>query len=227
METQRELTPGAAVPETWTAWPVNWSAVWVGALAGLAALVVFGLSGAALGLHLSGPDARIVDWHKVGWAAAACSVASAFFAFVIAGWIAGKIGGYRRSEPAMLHGAIAWLLAAPMILLAAALGGGGYLGNWYGGLGPPAAPRADASAARSDDPDAAKAAEDARVKEARVVARNAALAAVASLLLGLIGSVLGGWMASGEQMTLNHHWLREKRAADGRTEGAGRVLTSV
>jgi len=38
--------------------------------------------------------------------------------------------------------------------------------------------------------------------------RNAALGAVTALLLGLVGSVIGGWMASGEPMTFGHHRYR-------------------
>jgi hypothetical protein len=38
--------------------------------------------------------------------------------------------------------------------------------------------------------------------------RNTALAALLSLLVGLIGSVIGGWMASGEPMTLTHYRTR-------------------
>src|SRR5271166_2008758 len=98
MEATREIVNGPVTEETWVQWPVCWSAVWVGALSALAALVVFGLAGVALGLHVTGASGRIVDWQKVSIWTAACSVASAFFAFVIAGWIAGKIGGYRRSE---------------------------------------------------------------------------------------------------------------------------------
>ena len=39
---------------------------------------------------------------------------------------------------------------------------------------------------------------------AAVMARNSALGAVTALLLGLMGAVLGGWMASGEPMTLTY-----------------------
>jgi anti-sigma factor RsiW len=46
-------------------------------------------------------------------------------------------------------------------------------------------------------------------------ARNSALAAVAALLLGLIGGVIGGWMASGEPMTFTHYRTRRDRAAAG------------
>ena len=39
-----------------------------------------------------------------------------FFAFVVGGWIAGKVSGWHRAEPAMLHAAIAWLIAVPYFL---------------------------------------------------------------------------------------------------------------
>jgi hypothetical protein len=73
-------------------------------------------------------------------------------------------------------------------LIFAALGTGGYFGAWYPGLaGAPvwstittALPAADAAA----------------------IVRNNALGALTALLLGLIGSVLGGWMASGKPMVI-------------------------
>ena len=34
----------------------------------------------------------------------------------------------------MLHGAIVWLLAVPLLVAAAAFGAGGFFGGWYGGL---------------------------------------------------------------------------------------------
>jgi hypothetical protein len=37
-----------------------------------------------------------------------------------------------------------------------------------------------------------------------------------SLLVGLIGSVIGGWMASGEPMTLTHYRTRQPMYAPRR-----------
>jgi hypothetical protein len=42
--------------------------------------------------------------------------------------------------------------------------------------------------------------------------RNDALATVAALLIGLVGAVLGGWMASGEPMSLTHYRVRDRLA---------------
>jgi hypothetical protein len=41
------------------------------------------------------------------------------------------------------------------------------------------------------------------------VTRNVALGAVTALLLGLIGSVIGGWWATGEPMNFTHHRTRK------------------
>ena len=50
-----------AVPEeSWVVHPVNWTAVWVGTLASVAAVLLFGLVGVALGAHLVGPEYRVV-----------------------------------------------------------------------------------------------------------------------------------------------------------------------
>jgi hypothetical protein len=176
----------------WIAWPVTWSAVWVGALTALAVGLIIGLLGYALGAN---EVARYVDWKKVRLVTLVFSIGGAFFAFVAGGWTAGRIGGIRRSEPAMLHGAIVWLLALPLLLVLAALGGAGHFGGWYAGLsGTPSW----VAAAPSPDPDLATA------------TRNNAVATTIALLLGLIGGVIGGWMASGEPMTFTHHRKRDR-----------------
>src|ERR671911_306456 len=70
----------------------------------------------------------------------------------------------------------------------------GRFGGWYGGL--VAMPSLSAAAG---DPNLAEA------------VRNNALATAAALLIGLVGAVLGGWVASGEPMTLTYHRTREAR----------------
>jgi hypothetical protein len=173
----------------WIRWPIAWSAVWVGALTALAVGLIIGLLGFAFGAN---EVANTVDWQKLRLISAIFAVGGAFFAFVAGGWAAGRIAGILRSEPAMLHGAIVWLVALPLFLALAALGVSGHWGGWYGGLGSmtPLAPGA------AVDPDLAEA------------TRNNALATTVALLLGLIGSVIGGWMASGEPMTLTHYRRR-------------------
>src|SRR5919197_3739911 len=185
------VRPGEGV----THWPVDWSAVWVGALSALATALIFGLAAIALGAHQVGPSARVMRWSDLGLGALVFGVFGTFLAYVVGGWVAGKIAGFRRSEPAMLHGAIAWLVAVPLLMLLAALGAGNLFGGWYTGLAgmPPWATTASAPV----DVNAAAA------------ARNAALGAVTALLLALVGGVIGGWMASGEPMTLTHYRTRQ------------------
>jgi hypothetical protein len=179
----------------WMAWPVAWSAVWVGTLTALAVGLIIGLLGFAIGAN---EVADYVDWKKLRLIGLVFSVGGAFFAFVAGGWAAARVAGIRRSEPAMLHGAIVWLLAVPLLLLLAAVGGLGHFGGWYGGL---AGTPSWVAAAGTPDPDLATA------------TRNNALASAVALLLGLIGGVIGGWMASGEPMTFTHYRSRDRLAA--------------
>jgi uncharacterized membrane protein YeaQ/YmgE (transglycosylase-associated protein family) len=191
--------------ETWVAWPVAWSGVWVGALAAFCLALIIGLVALAVGAQLVGPAARVENWHKAGWASIIFSVVGAFFSFVVGGWVAARVAGIRRSEPAMLHGAIAWLVAVPLLLAAGALGAGSFFGGWYGGLaGTPA--WAPAAAPATAEP-------ALTTEQAAAVTRNTALGAVSALLLGLIGSVLGGWLASGEPMTFTHTRYRQQTGA--------------
>jgi hypothetical protein len=182
-----------------SAWPVSWSAIWVGTLSAIALAVIFGLVGLAIGAH------RIVQpigtWREMGFGTLFWSVFGAFLAFVAGGWAACKVAGFRRSETAMLHGAIVWLVALPLLLILTSFGAATYLGSWYGGLaGTPV------WIVRPAPVDAVAAA---------LAARHAAVTAVTALLLGLVGGVIGGWMASGEPMTFTHYRTRAARAGMG------------
>jgi hypothetical protein len=177
----------------WVIWPIAWSAVWVGALTALAVGLMIGLVGLALGANEA---TQYVDWKKLHLINLIFSVGGAFFGYVAGGWAAARIAGRVRSEPAILHGAIVWLVTIPILLLLGAMGAAGHVGGWYGGLSaiaPGAPPLSDADMA--------------------VAVRNNALATAAALLIGLIGAVLGGWMASGEPMTFTHHRTRDRAAA--------------
>jgi hypothetical protein len=195
------VTYGDGAAEVNRPWPLSWSAVWTGALSAIAMILIFGLVGVAVGAHRVGHP--FGAWHDVSFLALAWSVFSAFISFAVGGWAAAKVAGLRRSETAMLHGSIAWLVAVPILLAMASLGATAYFGTWYGGLaGTPA--WATPAAAAVQDPNAA------------LAARNAALAAVTALLLGLVGGVIGGWMGSGEPMTFTHYRTRPLRSG---TEG--------
>jgi hypothetical protein len=185
----------------WTRWPVAWSAIWVGTLTALAIGLIIGLLGFAVGAN---ELSRYVDWKKLSLVTAIFSVGGAFFAFVAGGWTAARIAGIRRSEPAILHGAIVWLVALPLLLVLAAIGASGF-GGWYGGLS-----GMSWTAAAASDPDLASA------------TRNNALATAVALLLGLVGAVLGGWMASGEPMTFTHYRKRDRLPDVPRTSASPR-----
>ena len=167
-------------------WPVAWSAIWVGALATLALALMIGLIGFAVGAHEAASS--FPDWAQVRFLTLIFNIGGAFFASVAGGWIAARIAGIREAAPAALHGAIAWLLTVPLLLTLAALGGTARFGSWYAGLG--GSPVWAPVAATIADPHVA------------MLMRNASLAALAVLVLGLAGGVIGGWFGSGEPMTL-------------------------
>jgi uncharacterized membrane protein YeaQ/YmgE (transglycosylase-associated protein family) len=166
--------------------------------------LIIGLVGIAVGAHVSDPAQPWVDLKKLSILTLIFSVVGAFLAFAAGGWIAGKVAGFRRSEPAMLHGAIVWLVAVPLLLLLISLGAGSFFGGWYGGLaGTPTwvTPAATPQLTPADRENREK------------IARNTALGSVTALLLGLVGGVIGGWMASGEPMTFSHYRSRRAGAA--------------
>ena len=184
------------VVEAPTEWRVYWTGIWVGTLAALATALIIGLIGIAVGAHHFAPNDRILRWGDVGPGTLIFTVLGSFFSFVVGGWTAAKIAGTHRAESSSLHGAIVWLLTVPALVMLAAIGAGGFFGGWYTGLAgtpfwvtPPSVGIVDPNAA--------------------IASRNAALGAMTSLLIGLVGSVLGGWMASGEPMSLTYRRVTE------------------
>jgi hypothetical protein len=127
----------------------------------------------------------------------------------------------------MLHGAIVWLVSVPLLLLCGSIGVGSYFGNWYGGLAgsslrgaAPATPfeRPQALSATATPQERTQYAADMSEYTQNVkqwhddtprATRNSAICATTALLLGLMGAVIGGWMASGEPMTFTHYRKRQ------------------
>ena len=121
----------AVSTDTSRPWIVNWTGIWVGALAALATALILGLIAIAVGAHEVGPGARIDKWSDVRLGALVFSVMGAFMSFVVGGWVAGKIAGVRRAETAS-HGAVSGRRRADAtasrgvgsrLLLAAGIGG--------------------------------------------------------------------------------------------------------
>lgn len=154
-------------------WLVSWSGIWLGAFSAVVAVVLFGFIGIAVGAQLTGE----LTFRGSGLVALAWAVFAAFLAFVIGGWTASAVAGATSAEAGALHGAGAFL-AGMIILLALGALGAAYLGGWYGGFVPAAAGATPGAEA----------------------VRNSAVAAGSAILLGLVGSVIGGWIASGEGM---------------------------
>jgi hypothetical protein len=186
--------------EEWIAWPVSWSAIWVGALAAFAAVAIIGLAGTAAGIGALANVKDFSDWKSLSLIDTVVAIFGAFLAFVIGGWVTGKIAGIRRAEPAILHAAISWLVALPILLAFIAAGMGKTFGGWYGGLAGSSPIAAAAIAAPSPE-----------------TIRHFAIASVTAVLLGLMGAVVGGWMACGEPMSITHH--KKRTSATRRVTG--------
>ena len=182
--------------DAWSGWHLDWSAVWVGALAMLIAAVLFSFIATAVGAQKA-VDARAFKWAELPLATIVFSVFGAFLASAIGAWIAARMSGARLAEPAILHGAAAWLVVMTVVITLAALAGahslaGGYLGN----MTPPGAP---APTGQAVDPNAA------------IAIRNSAVGSILGILIGLMGAVVGAWIASGERLDSLAHYRRTDR----------------
>ncbi len=214
-------------PVAWRPLYVDWTAVWIGALSTFAAMVVIGLIATAVGAHAVMPERRITTLNALTTGTLIFSVAGALLAAFLGGWITTRIADIRHSEPAMFHGAFSWLLTVVMLVALAGFGASGLLGAWFSGLNPsgvvasnsgltepaallPNATPEEVTAYRAEVAEYRTAVKQWRDETPRV-ARNSALAAVTTLLLALIGSVLGGWFATGEPFEFTYYETRKPR----------------
>src|SRR2546427_8455310 len=157
----------------WSPWPVVGSAVIVGALSAPAVGLVIGLIGFSVGAH---EVSKAATWKNVRLITLIFNIGGAFFAFVVGGWVAARIAGFRRAEPAVLHGAIAWLVTLPILMLLAATGTLASYGGWLGSLaGFHATPTAVSSAT-----------------DMAAAMRNTAPSDLARGVVGLVGRAVGG-----------------------------------
>src|SRR5207244_8494553 len=92
-------------------WPINWSAIWVGALTALALALIISLTGAAVGTHQLGPAGKIAKWSDIGFGALVFAVVGAFSSFAAGGWLAGRLIAFGGPETARLHGQTCWLVS--------------------------------------------------------------------------------------------------------------------
>lgn len=169
------------------AWALSWPSVLIGAMTAVVAVALFGFMGTAIGAHIAGNEGRITSWNGVGIGAVAFAVFAAFLAFVIGGWVAARISGWPDAPNAALHGALVWVVGIFLLLTLSAFGAQFFAG-WYASVAP-APMAAPVQPGQPVDPNVAES------------ARNGALAAVTAMLVGLMGAVIGGWMASNEPMT--------------------------
>ncbi len=178
---------------SWRGWHLDWSAIWAGALAMLVAAALFSFISLAVGAQKA-VDARVLKWADVPLVTIVFSVLGAFLASALGAWIAARISGARLAEPAILHGVVAWLvLMGIVITLAAFAGAHSFVGGYLGNMTPPGAPAPAGGAGAPVDPNAA------------IAIRNAAVGSVLGILVGLMGAVVGAWIASGEPLTLAHY----------------------
>lgn len=94
--------------------PIDWSSIVAGALASTTATLLFALCAVAASAHQVTPEHHAADVHTVGATVIATVVAATFFSFVIGGWVAARCAGFIASEPAMVQGAVTWLVALPI-----------------------------------------------------------------------------------------------------------------
>jgi hypothetical protein len=204
-------TGGRALPR------LHWGAVIAGVFVALAAHIVMGLVGAALGFA-----AEPADSSALGASAAIWGLITPFVASLLGAWIACRIAAQFDTAGSTLHGVMVWcigLIAGALFLTGtmatgamaagtAASGNAGAMQRMFG------AQRVDPNAPRTSA--ATDRAQDNAARNAAKAAGGAAMAALA----GLLGAIAGAGIARSRREGMGLGWrISLQRQDHGRDGG--------
>jgi hypothetical protein len=180
MATATEVAGGRAFPR------LHWGAVIAGVLLALAAHVVLGLAGAALGLAARPGASRAVGAVAVIWA-----LVTPFVATLLGAWLAGRMAGAEDARAGVLHGVLVWCigLIAGALFLTGTLATGAMTAGTATSGNVAAAQRGAGETGRGRAAQA-RAGPDEAARVAATGAGGGALAAIAGLLGGFVGAAL-------------------------------------
>lgn len=190
-----DRAPAAGAPTTFAVLRdrIRWGPIFAGLVTGLTALLVFLMLGVAIGLSIFGPGSAT---GVIGAAAGIWSGVSAFLAFIIGGWVAGKTAAVENVDNALLNGFMVGAAAVVLILFMVAIG----FSNLFGVLGGAAngiigAATTNPGALQNSASSAGSAVNNATASAAQAQgpASAAAWYTFGSIVIALIAATLGGW----------------------------------
>jgi hypothetical protein len=205
---------------------LHWGAVIAGVLVALAAHIVLGLIGAALGFAAAPADSR-----GVGAAAAIWALVTPFLATLAGAWLATRMAGSWDTAGSNLHGVIVWcigLIAGALFLTGtlasgamtasnAASGNAGVMQRLTG------ATQSDVRNPRTQAQ--AEQASDEAGKGAAAAMGGAAMAALAGLLGAFAGAGIARSRREGKGMGLGGYKLVRTQGERTQTDGRGVATT--
>ncbi len=165
----------------------RWGPIFAGFVASLSLIVLLGVLGAAVGLQIAGQGApatapgATTTTPPSSTGAAIWAAVTLIIAFFAGGWVTGRTSAIAGATSGWIHGFAVWSLTVSVLLFLGAFGLAGVIGAITGN---PAA----AGALTTPGTPGTSAAQNFSL------AQGAAWGTFIALLLGLIASVLGGWV---------------------------------
>jgi MFS family permease len=190
---------------------LHWSAVIAGVFLALAAHVVLGLIGAALGFA-----AEPADSEALGAGAAAWGLVTPFVASLLGAWLAVRLSGEEDKVGSNVHGILVWCIG----LIAGALFLTGTLATGAMSAGTAASGNLGAAERMMGGAPARGPAEEARADEVGRAGAAAAGGAALAAIVGLLGAVIGTGLATRRGKGRGLGWRIAIQRQDERREGA-------
>jgi hypothetical protein len=193
---------------------IRWGPILAGLFASLTTLVVLGVLGLAVGLTSYDAGDPLSNF---GLGAGIWSAVSTILAFLVGGWLAARTAATQGRNSGVLHGAMVWVVAIPLVLYLLSSGLGALLntaGNVAATAAAAVAPAAAAIAEDAATPAAQATVQDVgasvqatvsavgeqvtpeTVENATETASSAAWGTLIALLLGLGAAAFGGLLGA-------------------------------
>ena len=175
---------------------VSWGAIIAGAVAAMAAQVLFATLGLAIGLSIPGGGEGMGIFAGVWW------LVTGLISLFLGGWVAGRFMGIGRELNGSLHGVMTWALATTLSVLFVTTFGGVMAGSAVGAVADDIMPQQNQTLGQTQgsqfnqqqQPQAEMS--PAATEQLADTATGAAWWTFFALLLGLLAAGAGGYLAT-------------------------------
>ena len=188
---------------------VRWGPVMAGLFTAISTLALLSLLGLAAG---SGIVDTTTEARRVAIGTGMWTALSALISFFAGGWVAARLAALRDERHALIHGALVWAVAVPLLLYVLSGGLGSLLNTADAAVAAQVAADGTSVTTTQPTPNGVVAPDQTTVATVADGVSKAAWGVLASLLFALSAATFGGWVAARRSDPHHDHTRRPRFA---------------